>query len=328
MKQFKNNIFFSLLLIFTIICSKKSFGDAKQAIESILATDENNLQFSCTYEVDSLPSFTSESETIFKEMRALQIEHQYSSKADETLVAGYRKAAKLGHVKAMINLQNMLVDGLGTPNAGMTHSEEALYWVEQLIKLDIGSGYYQMGYFLSTGFMVEQDEIKGLKFYRRAADLGNKEAQAMLGDIFSSLRLITYDLQGIQNPAYRPEIGKSMLECAAVQGHQEAAGRLGYLYSEDKNYDESIKAYQIGARHGDEASIRALIYGFSITDPKDAFYLGQDTIDVERLNRYKSIKNKLNSDANFKFPDINKIVPLPPNELPKWDGTFEYDKTL
>lgn len=325
MKQFKNNIF-SLLLILTITYSSHSFGNNMQPIETHLVDDENNLQFTCKFEEESYPPFSLESDLIFKEMRALQIQHQFSSRADEIVVAGYRNAAKQGHVKAMINLQNMLVEGLGTPDTDMTHGEEALYWTENLIKLNIGSGYYQMGYFLSTGFIVEQDKIKGLIFYRRAADLGNKQAQAMIGDIFSSVRLINYDLKGILNPAYRSEIGKSMLKCAAEQGHHEAAGRLGYLFSEDKNHDKSLEAYQIGARHGDPASIRALIYGFSITDPNDAFYLGQNTIDDERLKRYKAIKSKIDGDQSFKFPDINKIVPLPPNELPKWDGSFEYDK--
>ncbi|MEX5993836.1 DUF6396 domain-containing protein [Providencia vermicola] len=36
--------------------------------------------------------------------------------------------------------------------------------------------------------------------------------------------------------------------------------------------------------------------------------------------------DELDKNPYAKFPDINKIVPLPPAELPEWDGTFEYQK--
>nr|WP_274921688.1 DUF6396 domain-containing protein [Providencia sp. G1(2023)] len=39
------------------------------------------------------------------------------------------------------------------------------------------------------------------------------------------------------------------------------------------------------------------------------------------------LTKQLNSPISTKFPDIDKIVPLPPAELPEWDGTFEYKKT-
>ncbi|MFC0178885.1 SEL1-like repeat protein [Thorsellia kenyensis] len=273
------------------------------------------------------PVFTLESDKLFKETRALQKKHRYSSEADDRLVVGYRHAAEQGHIKAMINLQNLLIEGKGVAKEGMTHGEEALYWVEHLMSLNVASGFYQMGFFLSRGFMVERDVTKGLAYYRRAADLGNKEAQAKLGDIFASKRLINYTKDGVDNPAYRPEIGRAMLKCAAEQGHHEAARRLGSDYRIDKIFDKSAEAYQIGARHGGLYSVRALIHGFSITKPSDGFYLGQAKVDEERVRRYEIIAEKIRRNENFKFPDIDKIVPLPPAKLPEWDGTFEYEKT-
>lgn len=50
------------------------------------------------------------------------------------------------------------------------------------------------------------------------------------------------------------------------------------------------------------------------------------SVDPERVHRYKMIEEELNSNPRAKFPDIDKIVPLPPAELPEWDGTFEYKK--
>ncbi|EKT59355.1 DUF6396 domain-containing protein, partial [Providencia burhodogranariea] len=36
------------------------------------------------------------------------------------------------------------------------------------------------------------------------------------------------------------------------------------------------------------------------------------------------VEQALKRNPRATFPDIDKIVPLPPAELPEWDGTFEY----
>ncbi|MBK4717064.1 DUF6396 domain-containing protein [Tenebrionibacter intestinalis] len=48
--------------------------------------------------------------------------------------------------------------------------------------------------------------------------------------------------------------------------------------------------------------------------------------DPERVRRYELIQKELRYHPEARFPDIDKIVPLPPAELPAWDGTFEYKK--
>ncbi|MEX6223627.1 DUF6396 domain-containing protein [Providencia hangzhouensis] len=60
--------------------------------------------------------------------------------------------------------------------------------------------------------------------------------------------------------------------------------------------------------------------------PKDYYYLPIKP-DAVRSTRYEAIVSEIDaSDEAAKFPDIDKIVPLPPAELPEWDGTFEYKK--
>jgi hypothetical protein len=63
----------------------------------------------------------------------------------------------------------------------------------------------------------------------------------------------------------------------------------------------------------------------SVTDEGFYFNLSKD---LERSRRYKLIGEFLdrNELANPTVPDIDRIVTLPPAELPAWDGTFEWEK--
>jgi hypothetical protein len=69
-----------------------------------------------------------------------------------------------------------------------------------------------------------------------------------------------------------------------------------------------------------------LTEGFRGPEPDDRlYYLGQQE-DLERADRYKKIWKILSdySYANPKVPEINEIVPLPPAELPAWDGKLQW----
>ncbi|HEK1094954.1 TPA: hypothetical protein SMQ47_003300 [Proteus mirabilis] len=75
-----------------------------------------------------------------------------------------------------------------------------------------------------------------------------------------------------------------------------------------------------------DQSAYQLTQNFKTSDPDNKLdYMGL-SVDPERVRRYKMIKEELNSNPRATFPDIDKIVPLPPAELPEWDGTFEYKK--
>ncbi|MGL5953064.1 MAG: DUF6396 domain-containing protein, partial [Providencia rustigianii] len=88
-----------------------------------------------------------------------------------------------------------------------------------------------------------------------------------------------------------------------------------------------LKYYQLSTKNGYRHSASTLTGAF---DPKTILgsidYLGVKP-DKERSLRYYAIVKEIDaSDEIAKFPDIDKIVPLPPAELPEWDGTFEYKK--
>ncbi|MEI9716906.1 DUF6396 domain-containing protein, partial [Moellerella wisconsensis] len=234
----------------------------------------------------------------------------------------YRKAAERNHPKAMLNLSNLISYGKVPPIEGKGSAQEVWDIIQKMAKLDISYGYYQMGHYLDTGYGVIADRTKALAYFRQAADLGSPEAQNVVGDILISLRLSDKD-----NPAYRPEIGKKMLDCSANQGNGEAAYRLAsYLKNVNEDLQGALKYYQLSTKNGYLNAAITLIDAFDPeTTSKDYDYLSVKP-DKERSSRYGLIRLEIRNNPEARFPDIDKIVPLPPAELPEWDCTFEYKK--
>nr|WP_272663695.1 DUF6396 domain-containing protein [Providencia sp. PROV110] len=283
---------------------------------------EPDLTFTCVYEKDTLPPVDPEADIWFKQARELEKinKHQRDYKRIGVL---YRKAAERNHSKAMLNLSNLISYGKVPPIEGKGPAQEVWDIIRKMAKLNISYGYYQMGHYLDTGYGVAADRTKALAYFRQAADLGNPEAQYFIGDIFISQRVSDSD-----NPAYHPDIGKKMLTCAAQQGNKEAAFTAAMFYkSVEKNFDIALEFFQLASENGHRISASILIDTFKIdTTPKDYYYLAVKP-DPERSARYEAIVKEMDaSDETAKFPDIDKIVPLPPAELPEWDGTFEYKK--
>ncbi|WP_413493909.1 DUF6396 domain-containing protein [Morganella psychrotolerans] len=315
----KTRINITLLLGIILLISCKP-TDKKEAI--VTQKIEPDLTFTCVYEKDTLPPIDPEADIWFKQARELEKVDKY--KRDYTKIGElYRKAAERNHPKAMLNLSNLISYGKVLPIAGIGPAQEAWDINRKMAKLNISYGYYQMGHYLDTGYGVAADRTKALAYFRQAADLGSPEAQFVIGDIFISQRLSNTD-----NPAYRPNIGKAMLACATQQGHGEAGYNLA-AYSRDveKNIDNTLKFFQISAKNGYRMGASMLSKAFaSNTTPKDYYYLPIKP-DPERSARYAAIIKEIDvSDEIATFPDIDKIVPLPPAELPEWDGSFEYKK--
>ncbi|EFB72664.1 SEL1-like repeat protein [Providencia rustigianii] len=294
--------------------------DKKDVI--VAQKNEPDLTFTCVYEKNTLPPVDPEADIWFKQAR--ELEKANKSQRDYAQIGAlYRKAAERNHPKAMLNLSNLISYGKVPPIEGKGPAQEVWDIIQKMAKLDISYGYYQMGHYLDTGYGVVADRTKALAYFRQAADLGSPEAQYVIGDIFVSQRLSDRD-----NPAYRPDIGKKMLDCSANQGNGEAAYRLAnYLWNVEEDTGGTLKYYQLSTKNGYRHSASTLTGAF---DPKTILgsidYLGVKP-DKERSLRYYAIVKEIDaSDEIAKFPDIDKIVPLPPAELPEWDGTFEYKK--
>jgi hypothetical protein len=82
----------------------------------------------------------------------------------------------------------------------------------------------------------------------------------------------------------------------------------------------------MGTAAGNENAAGRLEKAFRAPPITDGlYYLGQQE-DLGRAERYKTIWRILArySYANPTVPEINEILPLPPAELPEWDGKLQW----
>ncbi|WP_366918676.1 SEL1-like repeat protein [Burkholderia vietnamiensis] len=288
-------------------CSKKEPPGTALPDMSAVRT---NLAFSCTHQADHLPPLDPQAEGLFLYARFL--EKQDGTKDFNEVARYYRIAAAHGHYKANQNLQSLISDGLaGSPDA----PKETVALAVRLIQQGIPSGYYDIGHYLETGYGLGQDAETALRYFRKAADLGNPEAQAYVAEF-----LAPHDKA--------PDIARQMRRCAADQAFGNAATTLAIDLKTDKLYSESVKVFQQGVSSGDVMAASFLRDGFKGPPASDQLDYIALSNDPERSRRYALIGKFLsdNDGRNPKLPDIDKIVPLPPAKLPPWDGTFEWQK--
>ncbi|WP_338636109.1 DUF6396 domain-containing protein [Erwinia persicina] len=248
---------------------------------------------------------------LFKYARWLQKNNQLKEdvKVDAETERLYRIAAENGHYRARINLQNGALRGHFHLSGA-----ERLRMSQALIDAGVASGYYLVAIYLQHGAAgLQQDEEMALRYYRKAADEGNAQAQAYVGNKLSPAKMA-------------PDIARQMLQCAAEQGEAEAANSLGNIYAAEKKYKEAVESFQLGVAAGDESSASFLEHGFETQDAADRLYYLALEKDPERASRYERIGEILGnySYASPTVPEINDIVPLPPAPLPAWDGKLKW----
>ena len=270
---------------------------------------KENLEFKCAHEV--IPSAPEQTEILFKYARWLETNNLL--KQDKAVYAEierlYRIAAENGHFKASINLQN------GSMRKRFhLKGHEHLRLSQQLIEARVPTGYFLVGYYLQQGGAgLKQDAEIALRYFQKAADLGNAEAQAYLGDKLAPI-----------NAA--PEVARQLRRCAADQGHGKAANALGVNLKNLSRYNQALEAFQLGVAAGYDSSAGWLGETFGSDIPKSSMYYMDQLADQERAERYNKIWKLLHgySYANPKVPEINDIVPLPPAPLPEWDGKLQW----
>ena len=271
-----------------------------------------NLAFTCVHE--QIPAPSTEADVLFQYARWLQKNNQLKQdkSVDVEIERLYRIAAENGHYKANINLQNGAMRG-----HFQLRGDEHLRLSQRLISEGVATGYYFVGIFLQQGSAgLKQDPEMALRYYRKAADSGNAQAQAYVGEKLAPIRIA-------------PAVARMMRHCAAEQGNGEAARALGVDLSIDGHYPEALEALQLGVAAGDSTSAYSLGKVFGTPRPTDAIdSLGQQE-DLERAERYNKISKVLGnySYAHPKVPEINDILPLPPAKLPAWNGKLQWLET-
>ncbi len=185
-------------------------------------TDINTrLAFTCKHQI--IPEAPADADVLFRYARWLQKNNLINrDKAVDVEIARlYRIAAENGHFKASINLQNGALRGRFPLS-----SHERLRLSQQLIDAKIAAGYYFIAIYLehgAAGLAQDTEMALALRYYRKAADEGNPQAQVYIGK-----KLAPADMA--------PDKSRQMRRCAAEQGEGRAANALANALAVDKKY--------------------------------------------------------------------------------------------
>ncbi|RMS84602.1 Sel1 repeat-containing protein [Pseudomonas savastanoi] len=268
------------------------------------------LSFVCTHEADHLPAISDDAQVLYR--YALFLESKKGAKDYQQIGRYYRLAYAAGNYKAATNLHDLIAQGVVDSS---NRSKEVLDIVKNLIAQGIPGGYYDMGHYLEIGYGVKKDIPSARAYLRRAADLGNPDAQYYIAELLTKVPNTAATMQ-------------SMYKCAMEQGHSMAGRRYASYASVTKSYEDAVVGYQLSTKDGDDISAHRLARGFEDRKPSDRLYYLALEKDEERAARYDKISDFLlhHEHLGAKVPDLDDIVPLPPAPLPEWDGTFKWKR--
>jgi len=303
----KHELFVFLIALSVCACSKKETPVSQSPDTSAV---RENLAFTCIHETQHLPALNAEADQLFRYARFLQgVE---GPKNFDDIMRYYRIAAAYKHYKANHNAQLLILQGLVHSPEG---EKEVVDLAMQLMHDGIPGGYYDVGHYLETGYGVQQDAAAAMRYIRKAADLGNPEAQAYIAAQLNPVGMA-------------PDIARKMWHCAAEQGDGDAANRLGVVLKVNGDFAGALSAFQLGVRAGEVQAAYNLERGFDGPEPADRISDLALSKDAERSRRYGLIRAFIsrNDGRNPTVPDVDTIVPLPPAPLPAWDGSFQWER--
>lgn len=273
--------------------------------------------FTCVYQDQHVPTIDPQAEHWFQQALALDNPDVYYEKRDYPKIYQlYVQAADRGHWKAMLNLASLILSDY--PGVPQHDPEAAIRWVEKAMQSGVPDAYDMMGTYHLNGLIKGGDATSAYTFFQRAADMGSPSALAFLGEKLDA----EYDAPAEGFWANLP-VATSMLECAFAQGYGDAAEELAFVYARPKTAEAKRRALGIlheGVKLGSAKCASALSVefdGFNLTNGRNL----PGGIDKARSQRYRVLKDVLeHAQGRLKLPNLDKVLPLPPASLPKWDG--------
>jgi hypothetical protein len=291
---------------------------------SLLLFNPHDSAFTCSPEAGKLLPLDAQADAWFREARALEDPGIYADDRDYVKIVDLtRQAADRRHWKAMLNLATFYLEGRA-PERG---ARDALQLVEDAMRLGVPAAYDRMGTYYINGTGVQQDATKAYAFWYKAAQLGNPDALAYLAAKMD--RAADSDDSWSNIP-----VATRMLECALAQGFGDAAYDLFFLYVAPRNAQGAI----VGDRTGETKAraLQTLHQGVKLgcakcardlwvefDHPDDLAWMFVPHIDKARAARYSVLLEALEFNPFRRFPNLDRILPLPPADLPPWDGTRE-----
>lgn len=296
-------------------------------LETLPEFDPHLSSFTCQIESANVPPIDAQANDWFLSARALEDPLLYDEKIDyKEIVRLTRKAADRFHWKAMLNLASLYIEGRDPGNG----KDEAVALVSQAIDLGIPAAYDRMGTYQLNGTGSFGGVGDAYALFQRAAQMGNPQSMAFLGEKLDA------GADGLKAGYWgNIPVAIKMFECSLAQGYGPGAVELQYMYNVPRdatgaetglatreNFDRVMRAMHEGVKGGSQMSALSLFVEFG--KPNHApQYVYVPFLDKARSERYSVLYDALSFNPDRRFPNLDKILPLPPAQLPPWDGTRE-----
>ncbi|WP_211462585.1 DUF6396 domain-containing protein [Collimonas silvisoli] len=275
-------------------------------------------EFNCKYELTVTPALDPQAEAWYQEALALDTPDLWKDDRNwPRIIELYTKAAERKHWKAMNNLATLYQTGVwGLRDSDKVlvarNSKAAMALTEDAMRMGVPLAYAVMGNYYADGFVVKRDATAAWAFWQQAADMGSSYAQFTVG---RSLNAVFDD----PNHTFwgNSVIGIKMLECAFAQSNGDAALALGVtLHIKDK--PRALRYLHEGVKFGNAGAANYLRGEF-----QEVGGLAPHGIDNARADRYEVFSDALKHNPDLRFPNLDKVLPLPPAKLPQWNGKPE-----
>ena len=279
-----------------------------------------NLEFVCKHE--EKPELSQETQQLYNYALYHDLHNMWTGKRGDEVWNGlaryYRIAAMNGDYKANIRLQYLLKSGRISSDMPQT---EVHNLNEELAKQLPATAYYNLYGYLDVGYGVRTEKDGKYAYLRKAADLGSREAQYVVGDILT-------DINDEETRPLRLKIYDQLLACASEQGLGQASVMLGIGLQRKNEYQQALEVFHQGTKNGSSSSASRLEEAFSGKQKDGDMDFLNLSEDSERSRRYKIIGDYLYEKDYLqpKVPDLDDIVPLPPAKLPEWDGKIAFQR--
>ena len=278
--------------------------------EEIAPFDPHRPSFTCEIEATKVPPIDAQADAWFQEARALEDPEIWDDDRDyKKIVQLTKQAADRRHWKAMLNLASLYIEGRDPPHG----VEDGVRIVEDAMRLGIPAAYDRMGTFHLNGTGVSGGWPRAYAFFQKAADLGSPDAMAYLGKKMTA----TWDNPKEDFWANLP-VALKMLECGFSQGSGMAALELALVYSRGGTTREqrtrALKLLHEGVKLGCGPCAARLSGEFS--DPINPAEMLAPHLDTARADRYVELASALRFNPARRFPNLDKVLPLPPAPLP------------
>lgn len=295
--------------------------------------------FSCRMAGDHAPAITAQAQALHEEAMQLTSPALWPKERNwPRAMQLWQQAAQMGHWKAGLMWMQTAYTGQGeNSEKGQYRVDEAapetvIKITEMLMQQGVADAFFWMGEFHHLGHGVKQSTDRAWAFWELAADLGSAKAQTKIASVLGlGTREMEKDKQ-FSGKWSNPAVEMALLACAHAQGYGEASIELGRLLdilaevnrlvppntTPEAQFRQALQVLHDGVKFGSEDAAGSLGVAFSGGKP-----LVANTIDKARKQRYNVLGDALFNNPDLRFPNLDKVLPLPPAVLPKWDGKPE-----